>query len=326
MPEAAKQDHVVGVDLGGTKILAGVFNAQMKCVGREKMTTKAERGPAAVIDRIARCVRDAVDECDLDMKQIRGIGIGSPGSIDAENGKVIFAGNLGWSDVPLRKELEKRLDVPVYVENDCNICVLGVHKVEFDSKPKHMIGIFVGTGVGGGLILNGKLYTGNAGLAGELGHMVIDVNGPKCTCGNRGCFEALSSRTAIFRRIQDAVKRGEKTILTEMLGDALEGLRSGDLRKAMKRGDKLVGTVLEDAAHYIGVAVGNFVNIFNPELVVIGGGVMEQLAESMMPMIVETAEEHAFTGTTKGLSIVASKLGDDAGITGGATLVGLREK
>jgi len=325
MPDP-KQDHVVGVDLGGTKILAGVFNSQLKCLAREKLTTKAERGAEAVIDRIAHCVCDAVDECDLSLKQIRGVGIGSPGSIDSDAGKVIFAGNLGWKDVPLRKELEKRLDVPVHVGNDCKNCVLGVHQVEFGGKPRDLIGVFIGTGIGGGFILDGELYTGHGGLAGEVGHMVIDVDGPKCTCGNKGCFEALASRTAIFRRIKDAVKDGQKTVLTDMLGPDLDGLRSGDLRKALKRGDKLVEQIIEDAAFYTGLAVSNLVNLFNPELVVIGGGVMEQLADEMLPVIIETAKDCAFAGTTRDLEIVASKLGDDAGIIGGAVLVGLRQK
>jgi glucokinase len=320
MAATSKSDYVVGVDLGGTKILAGVFDGATRCVSRSKMTTKAERGAAGVIGRIVRCVQDAVDECDLTLKQVKAVGIGSPGSVDSEAGRVVFAGNLGWNNIPLRKELERRLGLPVVIENDCNICIIGVHQEEFAAKPRNMVGLFVGTGIGGGLILNGKLFSGAAGMAGELGHMVIDVNGPKCTCGNRGCVEALSSRTAIFRRIQDEVKRGDKTILTEMLGDALEGLRSGDLRKALKRGDKMVTNVIEDAAHYIGVAVGNLVNIFNPELVVVGGGVMEQMAEAMMPIITETAMEGAFNGTTRGLRILPSKLGDDAGITGAAVL------
>jgi glucokinase len=320
MPDP-KQDHIVGVDLGGTKILAGVFTSQLKCIARQKMTTKSERGPEGVIDRIARCVQDAVDECDLDLKQVRGIGIGAPGSIDPETGKVIFAGNLGWKDVALRKELEKRLDVPVFVENDCKACTLGVFTVELKSKPDSMVGVFLGTGIGGGIILNGKPYTGHNHTAGEIGHMVLDVHGPKCTCGGRGCFEALASRTAIFRNLRQAVKDGEKTVLTEMLGPDLEGLRSGELRKAMKRGDKLVERILHEAAEFTGLAVATLINIINPEVVVIGGGVIESLEEEMMDTIRDTALDHAFAGSTRGLEIIPSKLGDDAGITGGAVLV-----
>jgi glucokinase len=150
--------------------------------------------------------------------------------------------------------------------------------------------------------------------------MVIDINGPKCGCGNKGCFEAMASRTAIFHRIKAGIKEGEKTLLTEMLGDALEDLRSGDLRKAIRRGDKFVGKVIEQTAEFIGIGVANLVNILSPEVVVLGGGVIEALADEMMAIIAKTAKEHAMPGTLKGVEIIASKLGDNAGITGAAVL------
>jgi glucokinase len=274
-----------------------------------------------VLTRIERCVRDAVDEADLSLKQVAGIGIGAPGAVDFETGTVIFAPNLdGWKEVPLKKELEKQLGVPVFVENDGNVAVLGVHVAELKAKPRNVIGIFVGTGIGGGVIINGELYSGFNHTAGEIGHMVIDINGPKCGCGSRGCFEAVASRTAIFQRIKAGVKEGEKTLLTDMLGDDLEDLRSGDLRKAIRRGDKFVAKVIEQAAEYIGIGVGNLVNILGPEVVVLGGGVMEALADEMSPTILKTAKAHAMPGTMKNVEIVVSKLGDNAGITGAAVL------
>ncbi len=321
MPEpSSKAEYVVGVDLGGTKILSGVFTNSLKFVGRSKMSTKAERGPEAVIERIAHCVQDAVDECDLDLKQVKGVGIGAPGSVDSETGKVMFAGNLGWKDVSLKKELEKQLQLPVFLGNDCNVCTLGVHEVELEGKPKNMVGVFLGTGIGGGLILDGKVFTGFNRTAGEVGHMVLEVNGPKCTCGNRGCWEALSSRSALFRQVLEAVKNGQKTVLTDMLGNDLRDLRSGDLRKAIKQGDKFVEHIVEEAAKYTGVAVANLINVLSPEVVIIGGGLVDALENEMMSIIVETAREHAFPGSDKGVKILASKLGDDAGITGGAVL------
>src|ERR1051325_2011448 len=321
-----KQDHIVGVDLGGTKILAGVFNAQMKCLTREKVTTKAERGPDALIDRIARCVRDVVDECDLTFKQVRGVGIDSLGAIDPENGKAVCAGNLGWKAVPLRKELEKRLDLPVFVGNDCKVCTLGVYHVELKCKPRHVVGIFLGTGIGGGLVMYGKLPSGANNSAGEVGHMDLHVDAAKCTCGNKGCFEALASRSAIFRDLRQAVKDGEKTVLTDMLGPDLDGLRSGELRKAIRRGDKLVERIVHEAAEFTGLAVASLINILNPGVVVIGGGVMESLEEEMIDTIRKAARDHAFAGSARGVEIVASKLGDDAGITGAAVLVSLEGK
>ncbi|MEO7297502.1 MAG: ROK family protein [Verrucomicrobiota bacterium] len=319
MPDA-KPEYVVGVDFGGTKILAGVFDSSLNCVGRAKVSTKSDRGQEEVIGRIARCVQEAVDECDLTMKQMRGIGLGAPGAVNPESGEVLFAPNLKWEDVPLKQDLEKQLGVPVFLENDGNICTLGVYHSELKGKPRNMLGVFIGTGVGGGLILEGELYSGFNRTAGEIGHMVIEVGGPKCGCGNRGCFEALASRTAIFRTIQAAVKDGQKTILTEMLGEDLKDLRSGDLRKAIRKGDKFTEKVIEDAAEYTGIAVANLINIFNPEVVVLGGGVIDALEDEMMAVIIETAKDYAMSGTTKGIEIIATKVGDDAGILGGAVL------
>ena len=150
--------------------------------------------------------------------------------------------------------------------------------------------------------------------------MILEVGGPKCGCGNKGCFEALASRTAIFQRIKAGVKDGQKTLLTEMLGEDLDDLRSGDLRKAIRRGDKFVDRVIDEAAEYIGIATANLINIFNPEVVVLGGGVIEALQDEMMSVIIETAQDYAMAGSMKGVEIVASKLGDSAGITGGAVL------
>src|SRR2546423_13008042 len=154
-----KAEYVIGVDIGGTKIYAGVFNSSMECIGTARVSTKAQRGPDAVIERIFRCVQDAVDECDLSLGQIKGVGVGAPGAVDTENGRVIFAPNLEWKDVPLKKSLEKQLETPVFLENDCNICTLGVYERELKRKTKHGVWHFVGTVIGAGLILTGRVYS-----------------------------------------------------------------------------------------------------------------------------------------------------------------------
>ena len=316
----SKAEFLVGVDLGGTKILAGAFDMSLECAAVWKVSTKAMRGANSVIQRIARCVRETVDEADLDLKQIRGIGIGAPGAVDAKTGAIIFAPNLEWHGVPLKAQLEEELGIPVFVGNDCAVAMLGVYVAELKSKPQHVVGIFLGTGIGGGLIIHGKPYRGALHTAGEIGHMVLEVDGPRCKCGNKGCFESLASRTAIFQRIKLAVKNGQSTLLTDMLGGDLQNLRSGDLRRAIRKGDRLVDAVVEEAAEYTGIAVGNLLNIFNPEVVVLGGGVIEALADEMMSIIVETAHDYAMPGTADHVEITASGLGDRAGITGGAVL------
>ena len=175
-------------------------------------------------------------------------------------------------------------------------------------------------GIGGGLIINGDLFNGFGHVAGEIGHMVLDLNGPKCACGNQGCFEAFASRTAMFQKIKLAVKSGQKTCLTDMLGADLKDLRSGDLRKALRKRDKLVETVVDEASQYIGVALANMVNMFNPEVVVLGGGVIEALGDDMLNEIVEVTRDYAMAGALDRVDIITSKLGDHAGITGGAVL------
>lgn len=327
MPDPITKDFLVGVDLGGTKILTGVFTPKLELIGLAKISTKPHRGVETVIERIAHCVHEAVDECDLSLKQIRAVGVGAPGAVDPEKGQVIFAPNMeGWKDIPLQKELEKRIDLPVVLGNDCNLCTLGVYETELKSKPRHVVGMFIGTGIGGGLIVNGQLLLGYNLTAGEVGHMVLDVNGPKCGCGNRGCLEAVASRTALFRRVQSALKEGQKTLLTDLLGADLKDMRSGDLRKAIRKGDRLVQKIVEEAAEYLGIGVANLINLFNPEVVVLGGGVMEALENEIMPVLVKTAEEHVLPGTMKGIEIRASRLGDNAGITGAAVLARNRSK
>jgi glucokinase len=329
MPRPDKNDkYLIGVDFGGTKILAGVFTPSLELVGTQKISTKADRSVGDVIDRIARCAREAMDECDLDFKQTLAVGIGAPGAVDPQSGVVINGPNLGWEKVPLKEELEKRLGVPVFLDNDCNACTLGVLEVELGSKPQTMVGIFLGTGIGAGLIFDGKLYSGFNRTAGEIGHMVLRADGENDKENPGVTFEQLASRTAIFKRIQLSVKAGKKTILTETLGEDLKNLRSGDLRKAIKKGDKLVLKIVEDAAMYAGMAIGSIINLLNPEVIVLGGGLIEALEGTMFSLIEAQSKKYAMPGVTKGIKILPSKLGDKAGIYGAAVIAsqGMKSK
>src|SRR5260221_570095 len=192
---------------------------------------------------------------------------------------------------------------------------------ESTTKAEHVIGVDLGgTKILAGVFNHSHECIRRAQLSTQSHPGGDKVSGPKCGCGNKGCFEALASRSAIFQQIKAGVKDGQKTLLTEMLGDDLEDLRSGDLRKAIRRGDKFVDRIVESAAEYIGIATSNLVNILGPEVVVLGGGVIEALADEMMSVIIETTKDYAMPGTLKGVEIIASKLGDNAGITGAAVL------
>lgn len=310
--------YLIGVDFGGTKILSAVFDSDLNCLGRSKKKTKAERGKEAVIVRIADCVHEACADAGVELSAVSGLGIGAPGAIDLNRGVVVAAPNLGWSEVPLQSALHHELNVPVFLQNDCNVALQGILEKEFPSTPKSLIGIFVGTGIGGGIMFNGQPYSGATGTAGEIGHMIIRAGGPQCSCGNRGCLESLASRKAIYRQLENRMKGGEVTSLSS--DTDLEGLRSRALRKAIKHGDPLVTSVVENAAENIGLAVGSLINILGPEVVVLGGGVIDALEMFMLGPIIETAREVALGEAARQVPIVASTLGDDAGIVGGAVI------
>ncbi|MGH2353971.1 MAG: ROK family protein, partial [Chloroflexota bacterium] len=216
--------------------------------------------------------------------------------------------------------LQARLQVPVAVGNDVRVAVLAEHAAGAGRGVRNMVGIWPGTGVGGGLILNGHLYMGEGAMAGEVGHITIKAGGPKCGCGGRGHLEALASRTAIVRDIAKAVKKGEKTLLTKTVGKDVSTATSGALARAWRRGDKLVTRVLDRAAEHLALGIASVANLLNPELVVLGGGVVEGLGESYIEQVRKLVRKMPLQSSTESLRIVKSELGDDAGITGAALL------
>ena len=318
---AVNDDYVVGVDMGGTKILAAVIDAKGEIVEQAKRATKPKKGPEEVIERITRCIREAIDGAELKPSQIRAIGIGSPGPLDPETGVIIFAPNLGWSNVPLKAKLEANLSIPTFVDNDVNVGTLGEYAFGAGRGVKNLVGIFVGTGIGGGIILDGKLFHGVNKTAGEVGHMIVEVKGPRCGCGNFGCLEAVASRTAITRDLQKAIlKKGKKSKLTELNGGNLDLIRSKAIARAVKHGDKPTIKVVQRAAKYLGISVASIVHFLNPEMVVLGGGVVEAMGDSLLDPIRHAAAEYALPTTMDGVQIVAATLGDNAGVIGASVL------
>ena len=318
---AENDDYVVGVDMGGTKILAAVIDAKGEIVQQAKRATKPKKGPEEVIERIIRCIQAAIDGAELNPSQIRAIGIGSPGPLDPETGVIIFAPNLGWSNVPLKAKLEANLSIPTFVDNDVNVGTLGEYAFGAGQGVKSLVGIFVGTGIGGGIILDGKLYHGVNKTAGEVGHMIVEVKGPRCGCGNFGCLEAVASRTAITRDLQKAIlKKGKKSKLTELSGGNLDLIRSKAIARAVKHGDKPTIKVVQRAAKYLGISVASIVHFLNPEMVVLGGGVVEAMGDSLLDPIRHAAAEYALPTTMDGVQIVAATLGDNAGVIGASVL------
>ena len=314
------EEHYIGVDLGGTKILAGVFGADYHCLATEKTKTKPEGGYDAVCGRIVKTVRAAAESAGIDPAKASGVGIGAPGSISSDESHVLFAPHLNWRDVALKADLEAQLGCPVWLGNDCNVAATGIHRLELEAKPNDMVSIFLGTGIGAGIITNGVFLTGATRAAGEVGHMVLDPDGPVCGCGTSGCFEALASRTAIFNRVKSAVNDGgELTQLMEADDPSVTRIRSGKLRRAVEAGDKLATAVLDEPCFYTGLAIANLCNLLNPEVVALGGGLIEQLHTVMMPKIRDAALGRIMPGARQ-VRIMATTLGDAAGITGAAIL------
>ena len=313
--------NVVGVDMGGTKILSAVIDAEGNILGTAKVSTKAEERTSVVIGRIAGSIEKAISKSNVDKASIQAIGIGAPGPLDPETGVVIFAPNLGWRDVPLKAELEGRTGLPTFVDNDVNVGTLGEHAFGAAQGVENVVGIFVGTGIGGGIILNGELFHGASKTAGEVGHIIVKAGGPRCGCGTRGCLEAIASRTAMAKQFRKAIeKKGKKSVLTKLTDGDLSVIRSGVLVKAIRAKDKLTLKVFKKVTRYLGIGVGSIVNFLNPDMIVLGGGVVEALDDTFIDNIRTYAEKYALPDTLSGVQIVRAKLGDNSGILGAAAL------
>ncbi len=316
----AKKYHI-GFDLGGTKMMAALFDENFKIVGRRKRRTKADKGADKVFERIVRTINDVCDENGASLDEVAGIGIGSPGPLDPYEGVIIHTPNLGFENFPLKKKLQKELDLPVVVDNDVNVGTYGEYHFGAAKGYKHVIGIFPGTGIGGGLVLDGRLYRGAKGSAGEVGHMIVQPDGPLCGCGQRGCIEAIASKTAIAKEAVALVSRGKAPVIADNAGTDIRDIKSGVLAKAYDSGDPDIKEVIHYAARYLGTHMANLVNVFDPEVILLGGGIIEAMPKPFLSISTEAMKEHAMAFNCKGVKVVAAKLEDDAVVCGGAKLI-----
>jgi glucokinase len=253
---------------------------------------------------------------------LRAVSIGAPGAVDPEHGVVYHAPNLGWDEVPLGAKLGKLLRVPVFAENDVNVGVVGEHALGAGRGAQELVGIFVGTGIGGGIISKGELYLGARGAAAEVGHMIVQVDGPLCSCGNHGCIEALASRTAMERDVRAAIRARQKSCVLKLMAErGKERMTSSIIQRALKKHDPVMRNVMKRAQHYLGILVANVVNMLDPECVVIGGGIAERLGEYFVAPIRKTAYENFLRRhDAERVRIVAGTLGDNAGPLGAVVL------
>ena len=315
-----KKELVVGIDLGGTKIYAAVIDRKGTILGSGRKKTKAELGFPNTVIRMVECVHMAVETAGVPWESIRAVGVGSPGPLDMKKGVIIESPNLTWKEAPLKKELKRLLNKLVYVDNDANVGLLGEYAFGAARGAKEVVGFFVGTGIGGGVIVNGKLLHGFNENAGELGHIILNPEGPRCGCGNNGCLEAFSSRTAMERDIRAAIAAGAPSMVLEGVEKPEATIRSGRLLEAYLAGDAAVVPAINRSAEYLGYAIASILNIFNPEVVVIGGGVVEALGDLYVDRAREVAVNNCFKIASRNVRIVAAALKDDSAVLGAAVL------
>lgn len=314
---------VVGIDLGGTNMQVGVVDARGRIIGREGKKTKSEEGQAEVINRIVRAVNQACDDARVTLKDIAAVGIAAPGAIDIPRGVVLEAPNLKWYDAPLRDILQKRLKRPVVVDNDVNGAVwgefvLGAGKIarRADGEGGDVLGVWMGTGVGGGLVINGRLFYGEFFTAGEVGQTVLFPNGGP----GRRTVEDFCSRTGISRTIQERIKKYPKSILHEITEGTGKITGSKQLARAYRHKDPLAVSVVDESADLLGVAVANWITVLALDTVIIGGGVTEALGAPYLARIRQSFKKHVFPKRCQKCRLVMTKLKDDAGLLGAALL------
>jgi glucokinase len=308
------------VDLGGTKILAGVVSADHRILGRSKRNTPAKEGGGAILKVMTECVDEALASAGVPREDVAAAGIGSPGPLDTTAGVILFSANLNVKNLAIGPELSSYLDRPVLVQNDVRVGGYAEFRLGAGRGYRDIIAAFVGTGIGGCIILGGEIVTGATGNAGEIGHTVVKAGGPACGCGARGCMEALASKTAIQRRINKAMQKGHSTPLGEKMTRKGGRLKSGDLAAAVASKDSVAVKATQRAAYYLGLGLGGLVNVLGPEIVIIGGGVANALGDPWVDLARASARTQILTDPEEQIKIVRASLGDDAGMLGAALL------
>ena len=313
------QTYRIGIDLGGTNIKVGIVNKKQEIIASASRKTRKERPYQEVLDDMAETVKDALKKIEVSITACNGIGIGSPGTIDHENGIVIYSNNISWEQIPLAEEIEKRLSLPVKISNDANCAALGEALAGSGKDCKNLVLLTLGTGVGGGVIIDGKLFQVRIGGM-ELGHTTLIAGGEPCTCGRQGCVEAYCSATGLIREANKAADCFPDSLLEKMREEM--GEMNGKIPfEARKIGDKQAIRIINQYINWLGEAITNYVNIFRPQMVLLSGGICGQ-GKSLTDPLKKYVETYAFAGKRISIpKIEIAKLGNDAGIIGAANLV-----
>ncbi len=310
---------VIAMDLGGTKIAAALVSPSGQVLHRERAPTVASEGPGPVIERLFVVIDSILKRADLKAADIGGICVAAAGPIDMDKGIVSTSPNLpGWDSVPLRNIIKDKYAVDSFLINDAKAAVLGEHQFGAGKGTNNLLCVTLGTGIGVGIIINGQLYLGKSGAAGEAGHMTIDVNGPRCACGNAGCWELFASGTAMEKEAARRLASGEISSLSRLVRSVSGAIAAEQIAEVAGKGDALALSVIAWSANYVGVGLVNLVNIFNPEMIVIGGG-LSKIGDLLLRPAIDVVRQRAFPLLSQAVRIVPSDIGDDAAVLGAAS-------
>jgi len=316
-----KEDNkILAVDLGGTRLRAAIVTASGKIIKEVNRNTNAVKGPQYILDNLFNALKDLLKICNLDPRNIKAISVAVAGAVDVNEGILTTSPNIpGLINIPLRKIILKEFGIKTFIENDVNAAAVGEFIYGKAKNVKNFVFLSIGTGIGGGIFINGKLYGGVDGTAGEIGHMVIKDKGPRCKCGNRGCLEALCSGSAIEREMIKKLRKHKITEWMKFDKKRFHLISAREIGEAAAKGDKLSLETINEASYYLGIGIGNIINIFNPQMIVLGGGV-----SGMGRLLIEPAEQYAmniaFKLPAESVKIVQSALGNKAGILGASAL------
>ena len=317
--------YTICLDVGGTKVLGAIFNKKKEIVYRLKKKSKEEGDSAQNVETvIIRVVEEMLKGSGIKKEQVKAIASSAPGVIDQGKGIVLFTPNLPWRNYDLRKSMEEKFGIPFYVGNDVNLGVLGEYVYGAAKGYKNVVGFFVGTGMGGGLVLNGKLFTGNQFKAAEYGHMILDPEGPLCNCGQRGCLEAFSSKQGITAYIRQQVGRGRESMMKDAVAEGV--FRSKSLKKALAAKDPVAVEAVDRACHYLAVATGNMINTISPDVVIYGGGVIEAVGDYFLKRILAEVDRYCMPSIRETVDLKNAALGDDSVIYGALSLAESMQK
>ena len=305
--------------MGGTKILASIVNSKDGILNRVKVPTKNNCTNNEYADILATVVDKIIQQSGVSKDNVAAVCLGIPGTVNPYTGLIGLATNIGMKNYNIKDALEKRLSLPVITENDVNLGAIGIYNFGVGKDAKNLLAVFIGTGIGGGLIIEGKIHRGSGFSAAEIGHIIIDTNGRICTCGRKGCFETIASRTAIVRQIIKDVKSGKKSILADKVLSG-EKIKSKALAKAIDNKDKVTVKRVTAACDVIGQVLANISNLINVDTIVLGGGMVEATGDFMLPEIERAYNNYVFKSCGVGVKILISELGDDAAIWGGLSL------